>query len=131
MSGETDLNKLLASLSPKPMPGEYVFASFPDAAYGDHAALSPIAAFTESEGLTLVLPKQKADQHNVHYDAVFCGITLEVHSSLEAVGMTAAFARKLTEHGLSANVIAGFYHDHIFVPAADKNRALSALGEFN
>ncbi|MEM7259310.1 MAG: ACT domain-containing protein, partial [Pseudomonadota bacterium] len=78
-----------------------------------------------------VVPKQKADEHRIDYDAVFCGITLEVHSSLEAVGMTAAFAKKLTEHGLSANVIAGYYHDHIFVQADAKERALAALREFN
>ena len=130
MNGETDLDKLLASLAPRPMEGEYVFVSFPNAAYGEHASLAPIAMFLESEGMTLVIPKQKADEQNINYEAVFCGITLEVHSSLEAVGMTAAFAKKLTEHGISANVIAGYYHDHIFVQADARDRALAALEEF-
>ena len=130
MAGETDLDKLLASLAPSPMEGEYIFASFSGAVYGEHAELEPIASFAESEGLTLVIPKQKADEHNVDYEAVFCGITLEVHSSLEAVGMTAAFAKKLTEHRISANVIAGYYHDHIFVQVEAKDKALAALAEF-
>ena len=131
MTGETDLQTLLASLSPKPIAGEYIFASFPEAVYGDRAELTPVAAFAETEGLTLVIPKQKADEYGIAYEAVFCGITLEVHSSLEAVGMTAAFAAKLTDCGISANVIAGYYHDHIFVQAEAKDRALAALGEFS
>lgn len=130
MAGETDLQTLLASLSPRLNTGEYIFASFANAAYGDHAALNPVASMAEAEGLTLVVPKQKADEYQISYEAVFCGITLEVHSSLEAVGMTAAFAKKLTERGVSANVIAGFYHDHIFVQASDKDKAMAALGEF-
>jgi len=54
-------------------------------------------------------------------------ITLTVHSSLEAVGLTAAFATELTRHGISANVVAGYYHDHIFVGAGDAERAVAAL----
>lgn len=127
MSGETDLQKMLASLTPEPMAGNYVFASFTGSRYGDYAELSPIAAMVEAEGLTLVVPREKADRHGVSYDSVFCGITLQVHSSLEAVGLTAAFAAKLTRHGISANVIAGFYHDHIFVQAHCLQAAMEAL----
>ncbi|WP_229764900.1 ACT domain-containing protein, partial [Vibrio cholerae] len=43
---------------------------------------------------------------------------------------TAAFATKLAEHGISANVIAGYYHDHIFVQKEKAQQALQALGEF-
>jgi len=129
MNGEENLDKLLAFLSPVLIDGEFVFASFADARYGDHAQLEPVAAVSESEGLTLVVPRAKAVEYGLDYDSVFRGITLTVHSSLEAVGLTAAFSRKLTEHGISANVIAGYYHDHIFVPCDDADKAISALAE--
>ena len=112
------------------MTGEFVFCSFPNARYGNHSDLEPIAAVTENEGLTLVIPKSKADEHKLSYDSVFRGITLEIHSSLNAVGLTAAFSSKLGEHGISANVIAGYFHDHIFVQREHAEKAIAALNEF-
>jgi hypothetical protein len=129
MLGEKNLDKLLSAMSPALMTGEFVFCSFENSRYGDHAELEPVAAVTENEGLTLVVPKSQADQHRLEYNSVFKGITLNVHSSLEAVGLTAAFSRKLTEHGISANVIAGFYHDHIFVQSELAESAITALNE--
>lgn len=132
MAGETNLNRLLASMSPVLLEGAYVFCTFPDARYGDYAELEPVAAIQEAEGLTLVVPETNADEHGFGYDAVFRGITLRVHSSLEAVGLTAAFSGALAEQGISANVVAGYYHDHIFVPstrAADAVAALVTLAE--
>ena len=130
MTGETDLATMLSTLSPKLIDGDYVFCTFPDAAYGDHLELEPIASIDEREGLTLIVSKARADQRGLTYASVFKGITLTVHSSLDAVGLTAAFSTKLTEHGISANVVAGFYHDHIFVQQEDAAKAMSALGEF-
>lgn len=127
MSGETDLDKLLGAMSPVLMPGEFVFCSFAGAVYGDHAELAPVAAIREDEGLTLVIPRPIADAHRLAYESVFRRITLTVHSSLEAVGLTAAFSRALADHGISANVIAGYYHDHIFVPDTHADQAMSAL----
>ena len=129
MAGERNLNELLKTMSPVLIEGEYVFCSFENAGYGDHADKQPIAAVAENEGITLVIPKSKADEFKLNYESVFRGITLMVHSSLEAVGLTAAFSRKLTEHGISANVIAGYYHDHIFVQAKDAENAMVALNE--
>lgn len=130
MTGETNLEKLLESMSPQLIDGEFVFYSFKDASYGDHADLEPISAVTEDEGLTLVIPKSKADERGLNYESVFKGITLKVHSSLAAVGLTAAFSAKLTEHDISANVIAGYFHDHIFVQVEQADKAMSALNEF-
>ncbi|TDR20590.1 ACT domain-containing protein [Marinicella litoralis] len=129
MTGERDLDKLVASMSPVLMNGEYVFCSFKEAQYGDHQTLEPMVSIQESEGLTLVVPKNKADENNLHYESVFKGITLRVHSSLDAVGLTAAFAKKLTDHGISANVVAGYYHDHLFVPIDFADKAIEALKE--
>ncbi len=129
MSGERDLKRLLETLAPSLIDGEFVFCSFADATYGDYRELEPLAAIGENEGLTLVIPRPLADARGLAYDSVFRGITLRVHSSLDAVGLTAALSAKLTEHGICANVLAGFYHDHVFVPSADAERALAALQE--
>lgn len=129
MAGETDLSKMLASLAPQLRDEEYVFCTMPNGRYGDYPELEPIASFMEAEGLTLVIPKHRADEHGIPYEAVFKCITLSVHSSLEAVGLTAVVASKLTEKGISANVIAAFYHDHVFVQAHRAEAALAALNE--
>jgi len=129
MTGERDIEKLLKSMSPELMDGEYVFCTFQDAQYGDYSDLEPIAAISESEGLTLIIPKSKADVRGLSYESIFKRITLSIHSSLDAVGLTAAFSNKLTEQGISANVIAGYYHDHIFVQREFAERAIEALNE--
>jgi hypothetical protein len=129
MSGEKDLHQLLRNMSPLLVAGEFIFCSFENSRYGDHAQLLPVASFAENEGLTLVIPRAKADQYALHYAAIFSCITLQVHSDLAAVGLTAAFATKLAKHGISANVIAGYYHDHIFVQQEYTQEALAALNE--
>ncbi len=130
-TGDTELNALLQHMSPELISGEYVFLCFEGALYGDYPELQPIAAFREREGLTLVVPKRHADDASHTYESVFRCITLQVHSSLEAVGLTAAFATQLTRYGISANVIAGFYHDHIFVGEDDALEAMTALRELS
>ena len=127
MNGETDLDTMLASLSPALRGDEYVFCSVENGRYGDHPELEPIAALQEEEGLTLVIPRARADERGITYSSTFRAISLGVHSSLEAVGLTAAFATQLAEHGISANVFAGYFHDHIFVESADAEPALVAL----
>ena len=129
MTGESNLKNLLASMSPTLMDGEYVFCSFEGAKYGSGQELKPVAACMEKEGLTLVIPRANADQHGLSYEPVFRGLTLTVHSSLEAVGLTAALATKLSQHGISANVIAGYFHDHIFVRSDHAAKAMAALSE--
>lgn len=131
MTGETNLTTLLTSMKPKLLKEEYVFCTVKEAKYGDYAAFSPLATYVEEEGLTLLLTKENAKQANLTYQGLFKGITLTVHSSLEAVGLTAAVSNKLAEKGISANVIAAYYHDHIFVQVEKSAAALDALLEFN
>ncbi|CAA6680108.1 MULTISPECIES: ACT domain-containing protein [unclassified Lentimonas] len=131
MSGESNLSKLLSNLSPALLAGEFVFLSFRGSHYGDHADLEPIASVMECEGLTLVIPRQKAEEHGFEYESAFRAITLNVHSSLEAVGLTAAISSKLSEYGVSANVIAGYFHDHIFVPNTLAEQAVVAINELS
>jgi hypothetical protein len=127
MTGELDLDSMLADLKPTLLTGEFVFCSLTGARYGDHAELAPLASVCEPEGLSLVLPREAADRAGLDYDAGYCCISLGVHSSLEAVGLTAAIAARLAAQGISANVIAGYFHDHILVPAERARDALDAL----
>jgi hypothetical protein len=55
-------------------------------------------------------------------------ITLNVHSSLEAVGFIARVATELAKHGMGVNPVSGFYHDHLFVPEGRERDALEILG---
>ncbi len=126
MSGAMDLSYMLREANPVLDPEDYVFLCLA-ADYGDHADWRPIASFSENEGLTLVVSKDIADANSQTYDGVFSRITLQVHSSLNAVGLTAKFAERLTANNISANVFAGFYHDHIFVAASDAEQAMMAL----
>jgi hypothetical protein len=130
MVDEKDFRKLMASLSPNLLDGDFVFCTIQEAKYGDFAELLPMASFCEYEGLTLLVTKENADKAGFKYKSIFKCITLKVHSSLEAVGLTAAVSSKLAERGISANVIAAYYHDHIFVQAEKADEALSALKEF-
>jgi len=52
---------------------------------------------------------------------------LTVHSDLQAVGLTASFARALADEGIACNVVAGARHDHLFVPIAAAAAAVNAL----
>ena len=127
MSGEKDLQKLLANMQPELLEQEYVFVSFPQGEYGDGAHLEPVAMFQEKEGMTLIIPEQSARDNNQSVEATFRCISLKVHSSLEAVGLTAAISKVLAEAGISANVVAAYYHDHVFVPSEDAEKAVSLL----
>lgn len=129
MAGEKNLEKLLGSMSPVLIKGEYVFCTVENCRYGDYADAQPIASFLETEGLTLVLSKDAADSYGLPYDGIFKCITLGVHSSLEAVGLTAAVAGNLAAHGIAANVIAAYFHDHIFVQSNLAERAIGLLLE--
>ena len=125
MTGEVDLQKLIKGMKPELNKGEYVYclADSKERAI----ALDPLCYFLEKEGGTIILSKEKADAMQLPYTITFAWITLAVHSSLEAVGLTAAVSKSLTEANISCNVVAAFYHDHIFVPIKDSGRAMNVL----
>lgn len=131
MSGETDLKTLLRSLSPKLLEPRYVFCTIASGQYGDGREAMPIASFQEPEGLTLVVTVENAGACGLDYQGVFRCISLQVHSSLEAVGLTAIVSGKLAAYEISANVIAGYYHDHIFVPEQFADEALERVRNLN
>jgi hypothetical protein len=125
MSGETDLARLLREMRPERNPGEYVFCLVESLEQA--AALQPVGVFREKEGVTVILPRGQADREPLSYSLVCAWITLTVHSALEAVGLTAAVSKALTERNISCNVVAAYYHDHIFVPLDEAERAMDAL----
>ncbi|QSN62990.1 ACT domain-containing protein [Caballeronia sp. M1242] len=121
----SDLRTLLASMQPELQPGVYVFASLPHDAAPGGAGI--VATFREREGLTVVMEEGAAQAAGVTPLFRAAWITLTVHSDLNAVGLTAAFARALGDAGISCNVMAAAYHDHIFVPVEAAGRAMDAL----
>jgi uncharacterized protein len=126
VTGLTDLNEMIASLKPVLRDGEYVFVSI---SADEASALPAEATIREDEGVTVVLARKEADAAGLEYDFIARWITLTVNSSLAAVGLTAAFATALGQHGISCNVLAAYHHDHILVGAEDADRALEALNE--
>jgi uncharacterized protein len=125
MTGEVDLQKLIKGMKPELNKGEYVYCLADSKEKA--TVLDPLCYFLENEGVTVILPKEKADAGNIPYTMTCAWITLTVHSSLEAVGLTAAVSKSLTEANISCNVVAAFYHDHIFVPVKDAERAMNVL----
>jgi hypothetical protein len=125
MAGETSLNTLLRSMSPQLNAGEYVFCTLRDRQLPN--GLEIVGSVREQEGLTVILDRSDAERAGFSFDYVAAWITLNVHSALEAVGLTAAFATALGKAGISCNVIAGYYHDHLFVGQADAERAMQVL----
>ena len=125
MSGETDLSKLLSSLEIMVSDEVFVFATIATGTMP--AGLAPQMAFAEAEGLSLILTKTQAAAHDMAYEYESKMITLNIHSSLEAVGFMAHISALLADAGISVNPVAGFYHDHLFVPVAKVDEACQIL----
>lgn len=125
MSGETNLAALLRSLSAKLIEGVFVFATVEDDAIP--AGLAPRMVFREAEGTTLILLKSEAEAYGLPCEFPCRMITLDIHSSLEAVGFIAHVAAKLAQHNMGVNPVSGFFHDHLFVPEGRETEAMRIL----
>lgn len=126
MKAESDLQQLLTQLEPELDPECHVFVSCHEE---DALPLLPVAkaVFRERENVSLILTAEQATAVGLAFSGLYRCISLGVHSSLQAVGLTAALSTALADQGISANVVAAYYHDHVFVPARDADRALSIL----
>jgi hypothetical protein len=129
MSGEMDLKTLLRNMEPVKH-GEYAFCVLDDATYKG-LTFRPLATFQEEEGFTVILPQVDADKLCLPYSYVGTLITLNVHSSLNAVGFLAKITAKLAGSGMSLNAFSPVYHDHIFVRPEDAERAMELLKELS
>lgn len=125
MSGEKSITALLRGMSPSLNEGDYVFCTVADTAMLRDAPV--LGTFREKEGVTAIIDRATADELGLEYSFVAAWITLTIHSALDAVGLTAAFATALGNAGISCNVIAAFYHDHIFVSKEDALNAMEVL----
>lgn len=122
---EKDLAKLCAAIEPEMAPLTYVYCSFPDFDLPD--GLSALSTFRESEGLSAVLDVRDAERYMLSYTFKSRLITLNVHSSLEAVGFLAVVSAHLARARIPCNAIAGYFHDHILVPVERADEALVVL----
>lgn len=123
--GESDLKVLISNINPSLNIGEYIYTSVKDIEMIPRSLT--IFEFIEKEGHTLILNKNDAIKLGLPFEFVASWITLNVHSALEAVGLTAIFASALAKHNISCNVVAGYYHDHIFVDIKDTEKAMNVL----
>ena len=119
-----DLDQMLGQMLPVLRSGRYVFTT-PTGALPP--TVLPVMTFSEDEGTTAILTQQEADELNLAYDVVLAWITLRVHSALDAVGLTATVSAALTNAGISCNVVAAAFHDHLFVPAESADHAVEVL----
>ncbi|WP_433786155.1 ACT domain-containing protein [Actinomycetospora sp. CA-101289] len=125
MPADTDLARLLAGMDPAPHPEPYVFVTVAELPAG----LVPRATIREDEGLSAVVTAAEAAAHGLAGAFPCAGITLRVHSALEAVGFLAAITRALADAGIGTNPVAGFHHDHLFVPWDRRDDAMAVLRE--
>ena len=127
MSGEVSLSALLQTLSAKLAPETFVFVTQKHLSLPD--GLVPRMMFQEAEGTTLILEQSQAEAHGFDYEFPCRMITLDVHSALEAVGFIARISTALADANMGVNPVAGFYHDHLFVPLGREDDAMQILAE--
>lgn len=125
MKAKADIRSLLKNLSPRVNAGEYVFCSI--STNYKLKNIEVVASILESDSRTIVIRKEDAEEVKLHYDTSMSWITLDVVSSLEAIGLTSTISKKIADHKISCNIIAGYYHDHIFVPYSDHAKAIQLL----
>jgi len=121
---ERSLERLLEGMRPLLHDGEYVFCAVPAG-----AAVPPtaIGTFLEEEATTLILPRADAEARGLPALFHAAWITLTIHSDLAAVGFMAALSTALAHAGISCNVVSAAYHDHLFVPYEERDRAMETL----
>lgn len=128
MTAELELEKLLTAMSPELREGEYVFSSISPEEFND-MQVEPVGWFREAEGISLILDRAAAQRLGIKQSSAFRMISLNVDSSLEAVGFLAAVTEKLAAAGVSVNAVSAFHHDHLFIPAEKADLAISLLND--
>lgn len=124
-TGETDLQRLLAGLSPALAPRPRAIRT---QAHDAPVPADAIMLFREDEGATVVVEADAGDSNAAHVDEPrWAQITLRIHSSLDAIGMMAAIAAALADRGIPCNAVSAYFHDHLFVPWARRDDAIGVL----
>lgn len=118
------LEQLIRDMSPLLHDGAYVFCAL---RAGEPVPSAAVATFAEDEAMTIVIDRRKADALGLTSVYLAAWITLGVHSDLDAIGFLAAISRALTAAGISCNVFSAVYHDHLFVPYDQRERAMDVF----
>ena len=130
MAGEEDLSKLIKSMSPSLDDEIFVFCHIPvDSAFARKTLVESKSQmlFWEKEGLTIILSEDKANGESLQPTFRCKKITLNLHSSLDAVGFLAAITRRLAKLSIGVNPVSGYFHDHLFVPVGKEEAVMEAL----
>jgi hypothetical protein len=120
-----ELAELLRCMAPELAEDPYGFGLV----QGNGWVPGAFAMVAEAEGMTVVATEAVLQAAKISHQPGWARISLKVHSDLQAVGLTAAVSAALTRQGISANVIAGYHHDHIFVQWSQRQDAMAALEE--
>ncbi len=121
----SDLGEIIRSIRPVLNEGVYAYLSVPSDF--DHTCLPAVGTFRETEGVTVIVDENEARKTGFEILFRAAWITLSVRSDLMTVGLTAAFSSALANAGISCNVIAAAFHDHIFVPVDMAEEAMKVL----
>ncbi len=120
-------HEMISGMTPELQSGQFVFAILPDMTAAAPLLAQAQCMYREAEGVSLILTKEIASGAGLECDHPMCCITLNVYSSLEGVGLTAAVASALGAQGIACNMVAAYHHDHVFVPAEMAQQALDVL----
>ncbi|MGE0240181.1 MAG: ACT domain-containing protein [Parvibaculaceae bacterium] len=124
-----DTQAMLAGMTPRLTAGEYVFCTTADAGLAARAGAKAFGFFREDEGMTLILARDDARALGFDDALPMRRIVLEVYSALDGIGLTAGVATALGVANIPCNMVAGYHHDHVFVPAALADQAQAVLAE--
>ena len=118
---------MISGMTPTVRPGIYVFISTEDPTLVASLTSQAISIFEEDEGMSMLIPIDLAKKSGFSVDQPMSCITLNVYSSLEGVGLTAAVSTALGDNSIPCNMVAAFHHDHVFVPSEMCDRAMEVL----
>lgn len=132
--GITDLNDLIRSMKPSLHPEVFVFGHIPTKTEADSQNVLKLLTglpvqmmFREDEGWTVIIEQSVAESIQLQSTFPCKKITLNIHSSLDAVGFMAAILKELTELNIGCNLVSGYFHDHLFIPAGKEEAVMEVL----
>jgi len=114
--------RMLADLEVVRRPGTFVYIA---AAPGTPPPPDALAMLDEIDAMSYIVPIDSPAAVSPAFPAAW--LMLTVHSSLDAVGLTAAVATALAAEAIPANVLAGYHHDHVLVPVDRADDAIAVL----
>lgn len=122
-----DTQDMIKVMAPVRDPETWHFCTTDDRELAERAHPHALAVFGEEEGTSLILPDEAARDLGFAVEMPMSRITLSVHSALDGVGLTAAVATALAGAHIPCNVVAAYYHDHVFVPEELAEDAVAIL----